>query len=903
MTSSPPSEAPHYRTEALTPESPVPVHIPEPQNIPVLQNQNDIAFNQMSTHMEAPNRSQVSATVGINGLPQDVSKMTPRATESAEPLTDNTDQETRDYLEIGSNLNGSGEHPENLENGTPEPPKIATSKNHLTTIARPFMPIGAAEPLSTNTQLNFTYLAQPQSYKPSSNILQDDSNSTERSYVVPVSQDSDAGVAEVIGDSDIHGRTSDSDVNGDGVNYQALLDNISSSASTAPPAENHSSITTAPSSIFNAPSPGSAQTPIATLPIPAGLPPRPPPQEKPAIHPNYTPGEDIRSYHKPPPQNSNAPTSYNAQPSSTYRPPQGYPHSNGVAPNGLPPPPLATFQQSLSKPNQPQRSPQTSQYRQRDNYGKNGGKPATSTKEAEDEHPRKPEIERQYEEFLHDEEIYVSEGTWDRFPQGSRLFVGNLYTEKVTKRDLFYVFYKYGRIAQISMKSAYGFVQYHDADACFHALQSEQAIEIKGRKIHLEISKPQKNTRNAVATAAGDSLRAGHNRRSRSPDYGRGGPVRGLGLGSGSGGDRYDRSGILNPFERRMRDDYRPLRSPSPRGFRGRDDYRGGRDRSPDRYFRGRSRSPYDRGGRFRSRSPRARELDDEADLPIPRRNPGDVPDVQLVLVDEVDRTFVAYIQQSFRDRGLRCDLLQLPRVSLAAVVKRQMVEGVQAVVKIFRKSQNTGKIPLQVFNRSLGVNNIQFDEYEDLQANVAAELVVRAKSTHLAPVPAPTQYPSGPTYGAPQYLHQGQPVHPQQAPLGSAQANLANLITSLDGSSLQQLLGAMAQNPQTPTNPQPNPPPLQPGQSQGLASLLSNIAPQQPPQQGYQYPAGPPQQQNAFSGPLSNPTFTNNPALSSLLHTPHGRPSSQRTQAQHQQSGQQQSVQDIMAQLAKYQQ
>ena len=322
--------------------------------------------------------------------------------------------------------------------------------------------------------------------------------------------------------------------------------------------------------------------------------------------------------------------------------------------------------------------------------------------------------------------------------------IGNLYTEKATKRDLFYVFYKYGRIAQISMKSAYGFVQYHDADACFRALQSEQAIEIKGRKIRkrgqiqdihigadkisdLEISKPQKNARNAVATAAGDSLRAGYKRRSRSPDYGRGGPVRGLGSGSGSGGDRYDRSAAFNPFERRARDDYRPMRSPSPRGFRGRDEYRGGRDRSPDRYYRGRSRSPYDRGGRYRSRSPRTRDLDDEADLPMPRRNPGDVPDVQLILVDEVDRygvavsflgrqliiasrTFVAYIQQTFRDRGLRCDVFQLPRVSLAAVVKRQMVEGVQAVVKIYRKSQNTGKIPLQVFNRSLGVNNIQFD-------------------------------------------------------------------------------------------------------------------------------------------------------------------------------------------------
>ena len=67
---------------------------------------------------------------------------------------------------------------------------------------------------------------------------------------------------------------------------------------------------------------------------------------------------------------------------------------------------------------------------------------------------------------------------------------GNLYTEKVTKRDLFYVFYKYGRIAQISMKSAYGFVQYHDADACFQALQSEQAIEIRGRRIRKRRPRP-----------------------------------------------------------------------------------------------------------------------------------------------------------------------------------------------------------------------------------------------------------------------------------------------------------------------------------------------------------------------------------------------------------------------------
>lgn len=61
--------------------------------------------------------------------------------------------------------------------------------------------------------------------------------------------------------------------------------------------------------------------------------------------------------------------------------------------------------------------------------------------------------------------------------------LGNLFTEKVSKRDIFYIFQRYGRLAQISMKSAYGFVQYHDAGSCMRALESEQGIEIRGRKI------------------------------------------------------------------------------------------------------------------------------------------------------------------------------------------------------------------------------------------------------------------------------------------------------------------------------------------------------------------------------------------------------------------------------------
>jgi hypothetical protein len=50
MTSNPPDEAIHFRGKTLTPESPRPLHIPEPSNIPVLENQMDPVFNDTSTY-------------------------------------------------------------------------------------------------------------------------------------------------------------------------------------------------------------------------------------------------------------------------------------------------------------------------------------------------------------------------------------------------------------------------------------------------------------------------------------------------------------------------------------------------------------------------------------------------------------------------------------------------------------------------------------------------------------------------------------------------------------------------------------------------------------------------------------------------------------------------------------
>jgi len=62
-------------------------------------------------------------------------------------------------------------------------------------------------------------------------------------------------------------------------------------------------------------------------------------------------------------------------------------------------------------------------------------------------------------------------------------WIGNLSSERVSKREVFNVFHKFGRLGQISLKSAFGFVQYHTAEEGIVALQNAQGIELGGRKI------------------------------------------------------------------------------------------------------------------------------------------------------------------------------------------------------------------------------------------------------------------------------------------------------------------------------------------------------------------------------------------------------------------------------------
>jgi hypothetical protein len=158
--------------------------------------------------------------------------------------------------------------------------------------------------------------------------------------------------------------------------------------------------------------------------------------------------------------------------------------------------------------------------------------------------------------------------------------------------------------------------------------------------------------------------------------------------------------------------------------------------------------------------------------------------------------------------------LLLSPRLSEQAVVHRQIVEGVVAVVKLTRQNQNTAKVGLQIFDRRNGVGNVGFEEYDSLDPNIAVELVLRAKNTHAAPTsqqsyggyggqqqqsysgynaPQPSYGSSQPSYPPPQSNYA--PSYSQQQappPPGSVPPNLQHLITNLDPNNLQNLLSAM---------------------------------------------------------------------------------------------------------------
>lgn len=197
----------------------------------------------------------------------------------------------------------------------------------------------------------------------------------------------------------------------------------------------------------------------------------------------------------------------------------------------------------------------------------------------------------------------------------------------------------------------------------------------------LEISKPQKAK--GAANNGNNEGRSGR-RRSRSPER-------------RANGERGHRGG-----RGRHQDNYRPPRSPSPRA---RDSYRS--RRSPDRYDgRRRSRSPFSRDvPRYQSSSAQ------DDGVPLPFRPPQHVPDIQILIKENLERPFIEYVRSTFLQRGLKVDdLVLVPRLNEQSVMRRQIIEGVLAVIRLDFAAQHRQKFHLSVFDRSAGFGNVRFE-------------------------------------------------------------------------------------------------------------------------------------------------------------------------------------------------
>ncbi|WEW60474.1 nuclear polyadenylated RNA-binding protein 3 [Emydomyces testavorans] len=870
MASEPPDDVLHFRGKTLTPESPRPLHIPEPSNIPVLENQMDPIFNDTSTYETASQTTDATLHLAKIG-------------DTAQLM----EQYARIYSLLGEGDNNLA-HPSGQDKSTGSVPASDQAgaqgpKNEFNVSAvQNLLPVSQSSSSLTATSARETPTNVPSSSNHILNhALPSDSFQTE---VGPF-----PNLAAATHLTHTEGCRKDQTLqnNGqaisrepdNGINYQNLLDNLCQPVSIAPSASDATATISTHATDSNNPSLNTE----FSLPPTSNLPPRPPPQENPAIHPNYSPTDDIRSFHNLHSQKPNESTHFS----------QSNLHESATIPLGASSAPtlsstqtespslLASFRESHPPNLQVDSEAGTvaSGLRRSEATRNQSSK---SPEDQDDEAPWGPEIQKKYDEFLHNERIYVTEGVWDRFAPGSRLFVGNLPSERVTKRDLFHLFHKYGKLAQISIKPAYGFVQFMDATSCRNALEAEEGGVIRGRKIHLEISKPQRSARNAP-----ESSRPARLRRSKSPDRA---SHREIGRNARLASERYDRTpsdrrSSLNEGkdygDHRHRDNYRPTRSP-PRGSR-RDEYRS-RDRSTERYdhrSRQRSRSPYRPGDRYRSPTPRDQNYDSDSDLPIPKRAPRHVPDVQIIVLENIDNEFVYRVETAFRDRGLRTDVLILsPRIGLPAVIRRQILEGVLAIVRLSKSSQYSGKIPLQVFDRGSSAGNVRFNEYSGLEPKVAAEVVLQARNI---PISAPNQ--SLPSHGL--GVQPPAPPAPPQIPLVN-QPNVASLISKLDAPTLQSLLGALQQNPTALTQQQYPQSSNQPATN--ITNLLAHVT-----RQNNAVPPTLPASQYApiqhFGQPPTNPSLGGETNLAALL-----------AKGQLPQTNSSQ-VQNIMEQLTKWKQ
>lgn len=418
------SDAPEFHTKPSTPLSPLPFHPPEPSNITVLRYQTDPVFNMTSTHLD-PVSSAQDASLAPQEKVADVEDLTDMAMDTPDDSSfsdaykeEDTSQDVRLQSAIpkpDEDDDYAREFESEVEEDNNKQAETNTEAEKESTSS--ILPAGdsivstAPEPTHADVPNDSS-----SSFTPSPSASIPPSTSTEERQGVTENTSTSKPVENM--PSQAPNPSYDDIANGE-IDIQQLLDNITATAELK--ASNSAGTTPV------GPAPASASFPPASsgLPVHASLPPRPaglpniPPQQA------FTTQDSTRKYQTGPP--SLPPPSMNP-----YGPPglqgvivaAGAPGTSTDARHGLPPPPSASFHSAPAMTTVP---PLTHVPFQQISHVPTHDRPRASVELVDGDSGEVqwgPATQKLYDEFLADERSYVAEGLWDRFPTGSRLFIG-----------------------------------------------------------------------------------------------------------------------------------------------------------------------------------------------------------------------------------------------------------------------------------------------------------------------------------------------------------------------------------------------------------------------------------------------------------------------------------------------
>ncbi|KAK9704631.1 nuclear polyadenylated RNA-binding protein 3, partial [Basidiobolus ranarum] len=369
----------------------------------------------------------------------------------------------------------------------------------------------------------------------------------------------------------------------------------------------------------------------------------------------------------------------------------------------------------------------------------------------------------------------------DEFPFGSKLFIGNLASERTSKHELHKIFSVYGEIVDIMIKRSFGTVQFATTEACNDAISNENGRPIQGLRIDLRIFEPHRRPGRHDDRRGGHSSRRGgfdgpsfrgRGRGRGTRARGRGGRARGRGRGFDQPPyykDRYEDHGSnydSKPFRGRGgpgrgRDSYRQRpydRDYDPRHYRGEDrpygrepyheeyedsSHDGGYQHYPRQdpsFHSGYSDSSYNPQSRpptgpAASAGPPGAHPEggsEESEFLLPRRYGDQIPFCQIIVLDQIDRQFIWHVENSLRGSSISVDTLFIsPKISLRSVIRQMILEGVHAVIFIEKQHQVMQKVSLQVFDQKSRVgDNVKFDAYDNVSVDEALAVMMRHKET-----------------------------------------------------------------------------------------------------------------------------------------------------------------------------